>query len=171
VAAENRAQVTRYISSIENQRYIPRDIQFLWSAKSEQMGEDLKEYWRLYVIKSRAELTGDKLADARSTMGSGYDPQSAGKPIVQLEFTREGGRVFSRVTGANVGSRLAIVLDDKVYMAPNLQEKISGGSASRYRFRNSGRSSRHRDRASRRRASCFGDMWPKRANGRAVARA
>lgn len=129
VAAENRAQVTRYISSIENQRYIPRDIQFLWSAKSEQMGEDLKEYWRLYVIKSRAELTGDKLADARSTMGSGYDPQSAGKPIVQLEFTREGGRVFSRVTGANVGNRLAIILDNKVYMAPNLQEKISGGSA------------------------------------------
>ncbi|MCC6476637.1 protein translocase subunit SecD [bacterium] len=129
MAAENRAQVTRYISSIENQRYIPRDIQFLWSAKSEQMGEDLKEYWRLYVIKSRAELTGDKLADARSTMGSGYDPQSAGKPIVQLEFTREGGRVFSRVTGANVGNRLAIILDNKVYMAPNLQEKISGGSA------------------------------------------
>jgi preprotein translocase subunit SecD len=129
VTSENRAQVTRYLSAIENQRYIPRDIQFLWSAKAEQLGEELKEFWRLYIVKTRAELTGDKLADARSTMGSGYDPESAGKPIVQLEFTREGGRVFSRVTGANVGNRLAIILDNKVYMAPNLREKISGGSA------------------------------------------
>jgi len=129
VPVENRGKVTRYLTAIENQRYIPRDLAFKWSARSEKIGTDQKEYWRLYVLKSRAELTGEKLADARSTMGSGYDPAQAGKPVVQIEFTREGGRVFSRVTGANVGKRLAIVLDDKVYMAPNLQEKISGGSA------------------------------------------
>lgn len=129
VPAENRGQVTRYINAIENQRYIPRDLKFVWSARPEKVGTDAKDYWRLYLVKSRAEMTGDKLADSRSTMGSGYDPDQAGKPIVQIEFTREGGRVFSRVTGANVGRRLAIVLDDKIYMAPNLREKISGGSA------------------------------------------
>ncbi|MBK6909568.1 MAG: protein translocase subunit SecD [bacterium] len=129
VPVENRGKVTRYLTAIENQRFIPRDLAFKWSARSEKMGTDLKEYWRLYIVKARAELTGEKLADARSTMGSGYDPAQAGKPVVQIEFTREGGRVFSRVTGANVGQRLGIVLDDKVYMAPNLQEKISGGSA------------------------------------------
>ena len=74
-------------------------------------------------------MTGDKLADARSSIGSGYDPSQSGKPIVQIEFTRDGGRVFARVTGANVGKRLGIVLDNKVYMAPNLKEKITGGSA------------------------------------------
>jgi SecD/SecF fusion protein len=129
VPVENRGKVTRMLTAIENQRFIPRDLEFQWSAKPEVMGNDQKEYWRLYILKSRAELTGDKLADARSSIGSGYDPQQSGKPIVQIEFTREGGRVFSRVTGANVGKRLAIVLDNKVYMAPNLNEKISGGSA------------------------------------------
>lgn len=129
VPAENRGTVTRYLNTMEYKRLIPRDLEFHWSARSEQIGTDLKEYWRLYLVKARAELTGEKLADARSTIGSGYDPAQSGKPIVQIEFTKEGGRVFSRVTGANVGSRLGIVLDDKIYMAPNLNEKISGGSA------------------------------------------
>ncbi|MCB9366077.1 MAG: protein translocase subunit SecD [Calditrichaeota bacterium] len=129
VPAENRAQVTRYIASHENQRHIPRDLKFVWSARPEKIGADVRDFWRLYLVKARAEMTGDKLADARSTMGSGYDPNQAGKPVVTIEFTREGGRVFSRVTGANVGRRLAITLDDKIYMAPNLREKISGGSA------------------------------------------
>jgi len=129
VPTENRGTVTRYLNSMEYKRFIPRDLAFHWSARPEKMGTDLKEYWRLYLVKSRAELSGEKLADARSTIGSGYDPEQSGKPIVQIEFTKEGGRVFSRVTGANVGNRLAIVLDDKVYMAPNLREKISGGSA------------------------------------------
>ncbi len=129
VPLENRSKVTRMITSMENQRFIPRDMEFKWSAKSEKIGADQKEYWRLYIVKARAEMTGEKLADARSSIGSGYDPEQSGKPIVQIEFTKEGGKVFSRVTGANVGRRLAIVLDDKVYMAPNLREKISGGSA------------------------------------------
>lgn len=129
VPTENRGKVMRYLSSLEYKRHIPSDLEFLWSARPEKIGTDVKEYWRLYVVKSRAEMTGEKLADARSSIGSGYDPEQSGKPIVQIEFTRDGGRVFSRVTGANVGSRLGIVLDDKVYMAPNLREKISGGSA------------------------------------------
>ncbi|NUO17962.1 protein translocase subunit SecD [bacterium] len=129
VPSENRGKVMRYLSSHEYKRFIPGDLEFLWSARPEKIGTDQKEYWRLYVVKSRAEMTGEKLADARSSIGSGYDPEQSGKPIVQIEFTRDGGRVFSRVTGANVGNRLGIVLDDKVYMAPNLREKISGGSA------------------------------------------
>ncbi len=129
VPTENRGTVTRYLNSMEYKRHIPSDLEFHWSARPEKIGTDMKEYWRLYLVKARAEMTGEKLADARSSIGSGYDPEQSGKPIVQIEFTKDGGRVFSRVTGANVGSRLGIVLDDKVYMAPNLREKISGGSA------------------------------------------
>ena len=56
-------------------------------------------------------------------------PRRPANRLSRWSSPREGGRIFSRVTGANVGKRLAIVLDKKVYMAPNIQDKISGGSA------------------------------------------
>ena len=129
VPAENRSRITRLITARENQKLIPGDVQFLWSNKAMPAGEDRKEHWVLYLVKKQAELTGTTLEEAQSTIGSGYDPSQAGKPVVNIKFNREGARIFSRVTGANVGQRLGIVLDEKVYMAPNIQDKISGGSA------------------------------------------
>jgi len=129
VPAENRSRVTRLLSSRENQKLIPSDVQFLWSNKAMAAGEERVEHWVLYLVKKQADLTGATLEDAQSTIGSGYDPEQAGKPIVNIRFNREGGRTFARVTGANVGKRLGIVLDDKVYMAPSIRDKISGGAA------------------------------------------
>ena len=129
VPSENRSRVTRILSTKENQKFVPADVQFLWSSKPQIMGDDRKEYWILYLVKKQSELTGNLLSDATASIGSGYDPEQAGRPIVNIEFNREGARVFSRVTGANVGKRLAIVLDDKIYMAPNIRDKISGGQA------------------------------------------
>ncbi len=128
VSAQNRSRVTRILSSFENRRLIPGDVEFLWSSKAE-VGADGSEMWILYLVKKQAELTGTTLEDAQSTIGSGYDPEQAGRPVVTIKFNREGGRTFSRVTGANVGRRLGIVLDEKVYMAPNIKDKIPGGSA------------------------------------------
>lgn len=129
VPAENRSKAMRILSSRDFQKYIPADVQFLWSNKAKPMGTDQKEFWTLYLVKKSAELTGNLLADARASIGSGYDPEQAGRPVVNIEFNREGSRIFARVTGANVGKRLAIVLDDKIYMAPNIRDKISGGNA------------------------------------------
>ena len=53
-----------------------------------------------------------------------------GEPYVALEFNSEGGRIFDQVTGANVNKRLAIILDNTVYSAPVIRERISGGKAS-----------------------------------------
>ncbi len=129
VPPENRSNVMRILSSHAYQKFIPADVQFLWSNKAKVMGADQKEYWTLFLVKKSAELTGNLLADARSSIGSGYDPEQAGRPVVNIEFNREGSRIFARVTGANVGKRLAIVLDDKIYMAPNIRDKIPGGQA------------------------------------------
>lgn len=129
VPAENRSKVIRILAAKENHRYIPADVQFLWSSKEQVMGDDQQEYWILYLVRKQAELMGSLLSDAQASIGSGYDPEQAGRPIVNIEFNREGARIFSRVTGSNVGKRLAIVLDDKVYMAPNIRDKISGGQA------------------------------------------
>jgi preprotein translocase subunit SecD len=46
-----------------------------------------------------------------------------------MKFNKKGGRVFARLTGDNVNKRLAIVLDNTVYSAPNIRSKITGGNA------------------------------------------
>jgi preprotein translocase subunit SecD len=76
------------------------------------------------VLKKRVLLTGKHITDAQVAFNS-YN-----QPYVALTFDRRGSRMFERVTEENVHKRLAIVLDDKVYSAPTIQEKISGGRAS-----------------------------------------
>lgn len=79
------------------------------------------------VLKKQALLTGELLTDARVHMGG----RDIGSEIsVGLEFNAEGARIFDKVTAENVGKRLAIVLDNTVYSAPQIRERISGGKAS-----------------------------------------
>jgi len=77
-----------------------------------------------FLLRKRTLLTGAYLTDARVQIDSQYN-----EPYVSITFDRKGARIFERVTGENVKRRLAIVLDDKVYSAPVIQEKISGGEA------------------------------------------
>lgn len=69
-------------------------------------------------------MTGEVLKDARVAIDSQF-----GEPYVALEFDDIGSKLFEQITGANVKKRLAIILDDNVYSAPVIQEKISGGRA------------------------------------------
>ncbi|MBN2720435.1 MAG: protein translocase subunit SecD [Proteobacteria bacterium] len=77
-----------------------------------------------YVLRDRVMLTGDTIKDARVR----YDSQF-GRPYVSLEFDKIGARIFEQVTAENVNRRLAIVLDENVYSAPTIRERIAGGSA------------------------------------------
>jgi preprotein translocase subunit SecD len=77
-----------------------------------------------FVVHKRAALTGAYLTDARVKIDSRYN-----EPYVAISFDKKGARIFERVTGENVNKRLAIVLDNKIYSAPNINEKISGGDA------------------------------------------
>jgi len=77
-----------------------------------------------FLIRKRASLTGASLTDARVTIDPQYN-----RPRVSLSFDKKGARQFERVTGDNVNRRLAIVLDNVVYSAPNIESKIAGGSA------------------------------------------
>ncbi len=70
-------------------------------------------------------LTGDTLTTAQVQ----FDQSRFNAPIVGLRFNAEGAKVFGEVTAANVGRRLAIVLDGKVQSAPRIQEAIPGGEA------------------------------------------
>jgi protein-export membrane protein SecD len=77
-----------------------------------------------YLVESNAKLDGDALADARVQID-----QQKNEPYVSLDFKTNGGKIFEKVTGENIGRRLAIILDGNVYSAPNIQGKIGGGRA------------------------------------------
>ena len=76
------------------------------------------------LVRKQALLTGDALTNAEVRIGSQFN-----EPYVSIEFDREGARRFERITSENVGKRLAIVLDNSVYSAPAIRERISGGQA------------------------------------------
>jgi preprotein translocase subunit SecD len=82
------------------------------------------------LVKKQTLLTGDMLSDARVKIDSGGGLRGAGETYVALEFNGEGARIFDKVTGENVNKRIAIVLDNTVYSAPAVRERISGGKAS-----------------------------------------
>jgi SecD/SecF fusion protein len=97
-------------------RLIPPDVEFAWGTRSQiNKGRMMTP---LYLLKSRVQMSGEYLTDA--------NPQTDqfGKPTVSFQLTNEGGRIFSRVTGPNIGKPLAIVLDGKVESAPNIQDRI-----------------------------------------------
>ncbi|MBX2986679.1 MAG: protein translocase subunit SecD [Bdellovibrionaceae bacterium] len=75
------------------------------------------------LLKSDSGLGGGDLDGAFVTYGQ------YGEPEVALRFNPAGGNKFAEITGANVGRQMAIVLDKIVKSAPNLKERISGGSA------------------------------------------
>ncbi len=77
-----------------------------------------------YLLKRRTLLTGEYITDARVQIDSQYN-----EPYVSLSFNARGARLFERITGDNIGKKLAIVLDDNVYSAPVIRDKISGGRA------------------------------------------
>lgn len=76
-----------------------------------------------YLLKEQTLLTGDAIKDARVAF------DQFNRPYISLTFTSWGGREFERITAENVGKRLAIILDNTVYSAPVIREKISGGRA------------------------------------------
>ena len=81
------------------------------------------EFRMPYVVKKRVMLTGDVLSDARVAIGQFNDP------YVSITFDSKGGQEFERITGENVKKRMAVVLDNTIYSAPVIQERISGGRA------------------------------------------
>jgi preprotein translocase subunit SecD len=76
------------------------------------------------LLKKQVLLTGDALTNAEVRIGSQFN-----EPYVSIEFDSEGAQRFERITSENVGKRLAIVLDDTIYSAPAIRERIAGGKA------------------------------------------
>ena len=122
VAEDNRDKIRRWLESELVTRSVPNDVQFVWSAKPQTI--EGKKYFTLYPVKRTPELTGGVITTAQATL----DP-SFNQPIVTMEMNSEGSREWARITGANVGKRIAILLDDAVFSAPVVKGKITGGNS------------------------------------------
>jgi len=88
-------------------------------------GEGLAAEKQAYVLESRPLMTGEYIQDARVRPAEQLHGAS-----VELILNASGARLFEQITAANVKRRLAIVLDNRVYSAPVIQERIGGGRAS-----------------------------------------
>ncbi|HEY4640430.1 MAG TPA: protein translocase subunit SecD [Thermoanaerobaculia bacterium] len=92
------------------------DVEILPGTREDELGRPVGvEY---YAIRKAVPVTGTDLKNARVQKGQ------LGQPNVGMSFTPDGARKFGALTGANVGHRLAIVLDNKVMSAPNIKSKI-----------------------------------------------
>jgi preprotein translocase subunit SecD len=78
----------------------------------------------VYLMKKQTLMTGDFLTEARVNIDQRYN-----EPYVSIAFNSTGAKLFEQVTANNVKKRLAIILDENVYSAPVIQEKIAGGNA------------------------------------------
>ncbi|MCA9507555.1 MAG: protein translocase subunit SecD [Myxococcales bacterium] len=89
------------------------------------IGEGPNALMRTYTLEKKIALSGDDLVDARVSPGSNLNP----RPGVSLSFGPTGARIFADLTAANIGKRMAIVLEDMVDSAPVIQSKIPDGNA------------------------------------------
>ena len=101
---------------------IPEDTEILFEKKVNRETGAVRKL--PILLKKQAALTGDLLSDAKVSIDTRFS-----EPYVSLSFNTAGAKLFEEVTGANVKKRLAIILDNTVYSAPVIQEKIAGGNA------------------------------------------
>ncbi|MGA7721128.1 MAG: protein translocase subunit SecD [Ignavibacteriaceae bacterium] len=121
VRAEDRDKLKLWLARPDVQKVIPDNCQFVLSAKpfGYQNGQAI---YILYCVNKNPELTGGVVTNALANIS----PETSA-PVVNMEMNSDGATEWARITGANVGKRIAIVLDGVVYSAPVVKGKIPGG--------------------------------------------
>jgi SecD/SecF fusion protein len=119
------ARFNHYLSLAVVQNVLPSDLKFLYGATEERNPKQLN----IYAIKTlpgtdQPELGGEHVVNAAADVdpNGGYE--------INMTMDNTGARIWKKMTAANVGKCIAIVLDNEVYSAPNVEGEISGGSSS-----------------------------------------
>ncbi len=121
------ARVNAVLKSADTRAVLPANLTFMWGVKPDVI--EGQEYLQLYAIRkgreNEAPIGGEVISDARgdfNTQGGGAE--------VSMQMNPGGARKWQRLTAANIGRQVAIVLDDYVYSAPVVQAEIAGGNSS-----------------------------------------
>ena len=120
---KNKKRIQALVNREDIARLIPGDLEIILDAKPlEGTAKSGNPAYGMHVVKRDAELTGEVIVDAFEN----FDPTN-NRPTVDMMMNDEGSDRWARITGANIGKRVAIILDNEVYSAPVVQNKISGG--------------------------------------------
>lgn len=119
VAVDNNELVSQYNA---NPRTFQTPVHLLRKEIEEESNGEVRTEV-LFIEKNSELIKGDDVDRAVPNVNE------FGNWSISLRFNSRGAAAFADVTGKNVGRRLAIVLDDRVYSAPNIREAISGGQA------------------------------------------
>lgn len=131
VAKKDTAKLNQYLALDVVKNKFPSNVRFMYGAEGRDSKFDAKAPLALYAIKATpgteggAKLEGDRVTDASMD----YDPLT-GKPVVLMSMDPTGSRIWKKMTGDNIGRSVAVVLDNKVYSAPNVENEIGGGRTS-----------------------------------------
>ncbi|MDQ3534835.1 MAG: protein translocase subunit SecDF [Bacteroidota bacterium] len=117
------AKVNRILARSQVKALIPAHISFMWDYRGNVAGGS--QQLELHAIRAgranKAPLEGNVITNATQSL----DQRS--RPAVSMEMNTEGARKWRKLTGDNVGKRIAVVLDNYVLTAPNVQSEIAGG--------------------------------------------
>lgn len=122
------------LASDKIRNIFPSKLRFMWSAKEEEQkdaeGKVVETYYVLYAVKASdtkgsAALSGDIITSAYKD----YDAQSGGTPIISMSMNTEAAKKWQKLTAANINKSIAVVMDNMVYSAPNVNQEIAGGQS------------------------------------------
>ncbi len=120
------AKINEYLGMKQVKDVLPRNLDLKWGVKAI---DEKEQFFYLYAIKKTNRdgspaLGGDVVTDANADFA-----QQAGRSeqVVDMAMNAEGAKAWARLTKENIGRAIAIVLDDMVYSAPNVQVEITGG--------------------------------------------
>jgi len=117
VTMDNYRRIEQLLQKPEVQAAIPSNYQLAWATRPVKRGD--RQFQMLYVINRTIEMTGESLVSVRENYNQMH------QPVVVFELDSDGARRFSSLTGKHIGEPLAIVIDDRVESAPNIQSRIS----------------------------------------------
>lgn len=118
--AANKDEIDRLLAKAS--KMLPQDVTFLWGAKPIDKTNEYELYVLQYTNKAKTPLLdGDVISDA----GSDFDQH--GRPVVNMVMKDAAAHKWAKITGSNIGNSIAIVLDNLVYSAPNVESEITGG--------------------------------------------
>ena len=123
---KDMAKIDEYLNMKQVKDLLPRNLSLKWGVKAI---DEKEQFFYLYAIKKTNRdgtpaLGGDVVTDANADF-----VQQAGRSeqVVDMVMNAEGAKAWARLTKENIGKAVAIVLDDMVYSAPNVQVEITGG--------------------------------------------
>ncbi|GAA4039345.1 protein translocase subunit SecDF [Hymenobacter glaciei] len=126
VNLRDTARMNTILRSPEAKAILPPTLALLWSLKPTTV--DKQEYLELIPVRKTRDgvppMSGEVVSDARADIGQ------TGQPEVLMNMTPAGSRKWAKMTAANIGKQVAMVLDDYVCSAPVVQSEITGGGTS-----------------------------------------